>query len=254
MRPQLGSAAACPGPGRTAPPRPGWRWRTAIVACTISTLAMLGSTWSRRDAPRPRAGGARGQHVLARPHRIGRGARDAREHRDVEDADGDDAGDQPRPVDRAEHDGRQQRREGEGEVGQRASPPSSTQPRRAEASAAERPRPDPGRCRTATTPTTIEVRAPDQQLRGDVAAEAVGAEPVRGARGAAACSGCRSRSAATASTPATAARCRRTARVSSAAEHEARVAPRARPEACDQASLALQPRVDHAHRARRRRS
>ena len=53
---------------------------------------------------------------------------------------------------------------------------------------------------TAITPTTIEFARADQQLRGDVAAEAVGAEPVRRRSAAAACSGCRSRPADTAST------------------------------------------------------
>ena len=49
-----------------------------IVACTISTMAMLGSTWSMvmRQAPLP--AGARGEHELARPDRVA-GARDARE-------------------------------------------------------------------------------------------------------------------------------------------------------------------------------
>ena len=114
-------------------------------------------------------------------------------------------GEEPRPVDRAQHDRREQRREGEGEVATSASPPP--RPSRA-APTASRPSATPSDEADADRDHADQDRVAraHQQQRGDVAAEAVGAQPVRGAR--AACSllrRCRSRPPATASRPATAA-------------------------------------------------
>ena len=68
------------------------------------------------DGQRALACGAGCQGVVPRPNGIGRAARNARKHRDVENANGHDAHHQARPVNRREHDGRQQSRKGEGEV------------------------------------------------------------------------------------------------------------------------------------------
>ena len=114
--PSSASAAARRGRHRRAPASarmPSANW---IVPCTISRLAMLGrmcsSVISAVPLPAARAArmNSRGQSASAPA------ARDAGEHRDVEDADGDDGVDRARPEDRGDHDRRQQRREGEDEI------------------------------------------------------------------------------------------------------------------------------------------
>ena len=148
-----------------------------IVACTIRIAAMFGSTCSNvmRHSPLPQRPG--GEYELARAHHQRAGAGDAREHRHVEDADGDDRGHQPGPVDRGQHDRREQRREGEGEVRQAhhrlLDPAALDRGEQAEGDAegdadADRDQADGDRHPAA-----------DDQQRDDVAAEAVGAEPVR---------------------------------------------------------------------------
>ena len=152
-----------------------------IVACTISTLAMLGSTWSQVMRQRALAGGARRQHVLARPDRIGRGARDAREHRDVEDADRDDAR-SPARARRSRVSMIADSSAGNAKVkSARRITASSTQPRRADGEQAERDAEDEADADRDHADQRSSLRA-DEQQRGDVAAEAVGAEPVRRAR------------------------------------------------------------------------
>ena len=112
-----------------------------------------------RHSPLPRARAA--MHELARAHDAARcAARDAREHRHVEDADRDDRGHQPGPVDRGQHDRREQRREGEGEVGQahhHLLDPAAPAPRRAGRGATPKTMPMP----TAIRPTAIETAAAD---------------------------------------------------------------------------------------------
>ena len=140
---------------------------------------MLGSTCSTvmRHSPLPRARAAvtnsRERTTSARP-------RDAREHRHVEDADRDDRRHQARTVDCRQHDRREQRRKREREVGQAhhdfLDPAPFHRSEQAEGDAeddADADRDHADRDRDA---------AADDEQRDDVAAEAVGAEPVRRAR------------------------------------------------------------------------
>ena len=130
-----------------------------------------------RDSPGALAAGACGEHELARPHRVGRGPRDACELRDVEDADRHDGGHQPRPEDRRQHDRGEQRREGDAEVRQAhhqllhpAAPRRGEQAERhahRDADAhGDQAHGDGGACA-------------DDEQRDDVAPQAVGAQPVR---------------------------------------------------------------------------
>ena len=132
------------------------------------------------DGQRAFAGGTRGGDVVARPDGGGAGARDASEDRNVEDADGDDAHHQAGAVDRRQHDGRQQRREGESEVGAAHDdffdPAAPRRGQRAKCHAGAKTDAD------SDNADHDAVLRPHQQLARDVAAEAVGAEPVRASR------------------------------------------------------------------------
>ncbi len=118
------------------------------------------------------------QDELARPDRQCAGARDAGEHRNVEDADGDDGVDGARPEDRGDHDCRQKGRERKDEIvqphqrvvdetaarrGQRAERNAEAH---ADADGDERDR--------------NRIASADHDHRQYVPAEMVGAEPVRG--------------------------------------------------------------------------
>ncbi len=149
-----------------------------MVICTISTAEMLGSTCCMvmANEPLPQARG--GGHVLARPHGVGRGARDAREGRDVVDADGDDGVDDARAEHGRHHDGREDGGEGQREVGQThdgfLDPPAARGRQQAQGGADHR----------------ADAHGDDahedggagahQQQRGHVAPEGVGAQPVAG--------------------------------------------------------------------------
>jgi hypothetical protein len=130
-----------------------------------------------RDAKAPLAAGACGKHEIARPDGVGRGAGDAREHRDVEDADGDDRDDEPGAVERGQHDRREQRGEGEGEVGEAhhrlLDPAAACAGEQAQPDAEDEPDAD------GDEADQDRVLRADEQQRADVAPEAVGAEPVR---------------------------------------------------------------------------
>ena len=147
---------------------------------------------------------------------------------------------------RGQHDRRQQRREGEGEVGQRASPAPRPSRARAEASrpsATPSARPMP----TAITPTRMEFCAPDQQQRGDVAARGCRCRASGCAEGAASLFGHVDLGRRIGRPePATAARRRRAAAAPARRRRRScgwRAAPAAR--AAAHASLRPQPRVDH---------
>ena len=129
------------------------------------------------------AGGARGEDEFARPDRQRAGAGDAGEDRDVEDADGDDGVDRARAEDRGDHDRREQGREGEDEiveahhrfVDEAAARRGQAAERHADAHA-DADRDQRHRDRVARA---------DHDHRQHVAAEMVGAEPVRRPRAAA---------------------------------------------------------------------
>ena len=87
-----------------------------IVAWTISAGAMFGSTWSKAIAERAAPGGARGERIFARQHRVGGRAGELGDDRHVGDADRHDRVDDARAEGRGQHDRREQRRKGEHEV------------------------------------------------------------------------------------------------------------------------------------------
>ena len=133
-----------------------------------------------RDQRLALAGGAGGQDEFARPERQRAGAGNAREHRDVEDADGDDGVDGARAEDRGDHDRREQRRKGKDEIveaHQRLVDKAAAR----RGPAAERnaePHADPDRDQRHGD----RIARADHDHRQHVAAEMVGAEPVRGRR------------------------------------------------------------------------
>ena len=134
MRPQLGGGGA-PGRGSSGRPRRGWRWHSAPSPAPSAPRPR----WAARVAGVMRVAPCRGRAAStnSRDHTTPPRARDAARTRDVEQADGDDGGAEARPLDRAEHDGGEQRREGEAEVRQ-AHHRLSTQPRRSAASRPQR--------------------------------------------------------------------------------------------------------------------
>ena len=134
----------------------------------------------QRNAQPPLARHPRRPHEIARPQRQRAAARKAREDGYVEDADGDDGVDRPRPGDGGYEDGEKKRREGEDEIvgahddlvheaalGRRE---EAERHARAEADAGRHQRDRDGVARAA------------EDHRKDVAAHLVGAEPVRGRR------------------------------------------------------------------------
>ena len=128
------------------------------------------------DAPRAFAAGARSEHEFTRPDGVGAGPGDAGKGRDIEDADGGDRVDDARTKDGGHHDGTQDGRKGEGEIGQphdqffhpAASRRRQQTQRRADRQA-DADRNHANQNRVART---------DQQQRSNVPTEGVGAQPV----------------------------------------------------------------------------
>ena len=148
-----------------------------IVAWTISAGAMFGRTWSKAIDKGAPPGGAGGERIFAPEHAVGGRAGQLGDDRHVVDADRDDRIDDAGSVGRGQHDRRQKRGKGEDEVAGLHDRvlDESLRERRDEAERdaeheADADRDDADQDRDPRT---------RQQLRGDVAPEAVGPEPMR---------------------------------------------------------------------------
>ena len=75
--PSSASAAGCPGPGSSAPIRPGSRCRSTSVVATISGAGRVGQDVAAQDARRAGAQGSRGAHEVALRRREHAGPRPA---------------------------------------------------------------------------------------------------------------------------------------------------------------------------------
>ena len=152
----------------------------ASVACTISGGTMFGSTCRERDAPRRIADRARGQHELLGLDGERLSARQPDEHRRRRDADRDHRVGQARAEERGERDREDQERAGEQRVGH----PRDQHVRHAARVAGEQSDRHADRQRDQHRHDAGEQRRAraEDDARQHVAADLVGAEPVRGAR------------------------------------------------------------------------
>ena len=105
MRPQDGVGAGVPSPRYESAASARIATANSTVACTISTAAMLGSTWRARIASGRRPAAARGEHEVAtRSTTQRRAAGEPGEDRDVGDADRDHRRHRRAAVGGGEHD------------------------------------------------------------------------------------------------------------------------------------------------------
>ena len=133
------------------------------------------------DGDRPAPRGAGGERIFARENAVGGGAGELGDDRHVIDADGDDGVDDAWAEGRSQHDRQEQRRKREDEVAELHDPvfDEALGERRDEAEDDAEHEPDADRDHADQN---RDARA-RQDLRGDVASEIVGPEPMRRGRG-----------------------------------------------------------------------
>ena len=180
ISPSDGSGGCVPRPRKLSADSVRIAHDRARATCTTIGAVTLGSTWRTQQAAAPEAEHAAGLDEVELADAQHRTAGDADEDRRVHDGDGDDGVDPAGPEGGDDGEGEEDRREGEHDVGDHAD--GAVGPATEEAGGDPGGRPDRRRDGDGDDGDAQRGEDPFHHPRDDVAAELVGAHPVRGRR------------------------------------------------------------------------